>query len=77
MPADTLDTVREATGKLRETVEALSAQENALATELATVKGKRQAVAKALAALEDDKPRKRRGRPRKADAAVTGQAAAA
>ena len=67
MPDDTNEVVEAGTAALRDAVTALTAEETRLAGELATVKAKRQAVAKALAALEDTKPRRRRGRPRKAD----------
>jgi hypothetical protein len=56
-----------ATDSLKSLVVTLEGEESRLSTELATVKAKRVAVAKALAALEDDKPKKRRGRPRKSE----------
>lgn len=68
MSTDTTEAVTASTASLKEVVAALEAEENRLATELATVKSKRTAVAKALAALEDTTPRRRRGRPRKSDA---------
>lgn len=59
------DAMEAATQSLRDVVSALEAEENRLAGELAGVKAKRTAAAKALAALEDSTPKKRRGRPRK------------
>jgi hypothetical protein len=67
MATDTLEAVAASTDSLKSVVAALEAEEARLATELATVKSKRTAVAKALAALEDTTPKKRRGRPRKTD----------
>lgn len=69
MPTDTLQAVDASKVSLKEVVTALEAEEARLGAELATIKSKRVAVAKALAALEDTTPKKRRGRPRK-DAAA-------
>lgn len=71
MPTDTMEAVAKSTDSLRDVVTALEAEESRLATELATVKSKRTAVAKALAALEDTAPKRRRGRPRKNAATTT------
>lgn len=75
MPTDTMEAVAKSTDSLRDVVTALEAEETRLSTELATVKAKRTAVAKALAALEDSTPKKRRGRPRKTVADATPVAA--
>jgi chromosome segregation ATPase len=77
MATDTLDAIKETTANLKNAVAALEAEESKLAGELATVKSKRQAVAKALAALEDTTPKKRRGRPRKDAAAQATEGATA
>lgn len=71
VPTDMTEAITNSTASLKDAVAALEAEETRLAGELATVKGKRQAVAKALAALEDTKPRRRRGRPRKTDTPAT------
>lgn len=68
------DAIETATSSLRDAVTALEAEEARLAGELATVKTKRMAAAKALEALSGDKPKRRRGRPRK-DAATEAVAA--
>lgn len=70
MPTDTLQAVDASKVSLKEVVTALEAEEARLGAELATIKSKRVAVAKALAALEDTTPKKRRGRPRKDAAPV-------
>lgn len=57
------DQLADATKTLKDTVELLQSEENRLASELATVKAKRQAVSKALTAMDDTRPRRRRGRP--------------
>lgn len=75
MATDTLEAVAASTNSLREVVKALESEENRLGAELATVKAKRTAVAKALAALEDTTPKKRRGRPRKSDTPAEAVAA--
>jgi hypothetical protein len=75
MPENTLEAMAASTASLREVVTALEAEENRLAGELATVKAKRTAVSKALTALEDTTPAKRRGRPRKSAAKSTPVAA--
>lgn len=75
MPTDTMEAVAKSTDSLRDVVTALEAEETRLSTELATVKAKRTAVAKALAALEDSTPKKRRGRPRKTATDATPVAA--
>jgi hypothetical protein len=76
MPENTLEAMAASTASLREVVAALEAEENRLAGELATVKAKRMAVSKALTALEDTTPKKRRGRPRKSDAKSAAPVAA-
>jgi peptidoglycan hydrolase CwlO-like protein len=68
MPEHTLEAMAASTASLRDVVAALESEENRLAGELATVKAKRMAVSKALAALEDTTPKRRRGRPRKSAA---------
>lgn len=71
MAPDTAEAVESSTIALRDAEATLVAEENRLASELATVKTKRMAVTKALAALSDDRPKRRRGRPRKADTPAT------
>lgn len=76
MSTEQLEAVAASTDSLKNVVAALEAEETRLSTELATVKSKRVAVAKALAALEDTTPKKRRGRPRKNAEAPAEQVAA-
>jgi hypothetical protein len=76
MPDNALEALAASTASLREVVAALETEENRLAGELATVKAKRTAVAKALTALEDTTPKRRRGRPRKSVAKDTAPVAA-
>lgn len=64
MSTEQLEAVAASTDSLRNVVAALEAEETRLSTELATVKSKRVAVSKALAALEDTTPKRKRGRPR-------------
>lgn len=68
MATDTMEAMAKSTDSLRDVVKALEAEETRLATELATVRAKRVAVAKALTALEDTTPKKRRGRPKRSAA---------
>lgn len=68
MSDPTNDAVAASTTSLRDVLAALEGEENRLAGELATVKAKRTAVAKALTALEDTTPKRRRGRPKKSAA---------
>lgn len=77
MASETLDALKTTTDNLRTSVTALEAEEKRLGDELATVKSKRQAVAKALAALEDTTPKRRRGRPRKTAASESAEPVAA
>lgn len=65
--ADHTEVINATTATLRDTVAALEQEESRLATSLATVRQKRVAVAKALEALADTTPRRRRGRPRKSE----------
>lgn len=56
---------------LRELVSTLEAEEMRLSAELATVAGQRKDAAKTLASLSGETPRRRRGRPRKTEAAAS------
>lgn len=57
--------VESAVESARAAVVALKAEEDRLATELATVKAKRQAAEKLVSVLGDETPRRRRGRPKR------------
>src|SRR4051794_35303262 len=64
------DVIDNATTAMRDSLAALEAKETRLTDELATLKEQRKALQKAVESLSGDKPRRRRGRPRKTPEAV-------
>jgi hypothetical protein len=77
MSNQTNDAVAASADSLRAVLTVLEDEENRLAGELATIKAKRTAVAKAVDALADSTPKRRRGRPRKSAANTPAEAVAA
>ena len=57
--------IDQATAAMRDSLTALEAEEARLSGELTTVKNQRRDVQKALESLTGDKPKRKRGRPRK------------
>jgi|1185.fasta_scaffold01888_2 peptidoglycan hydrolase CwlO-like protein len=65
--AETSNAVATAVESLKAAVSALTAEEATKSAELAAIVNKRKAAQKALDAMSDTAPRRRRGRPRNAD----------